>query len=71
MVKQRVYRKDGTIVKFNDNRILLFSSGGLKTKFLGTRVYGSIMKEIRQYIYENKKNKQKYAKLVSYCDSII
>jgi large subunit ribosomal protein L14 len=71
MIKQQVIRKDGTVVKFNDNRLLLFSMNDLKSKFLGTRIYGSIMKEVKYYIYKNKTNKQRYFKIISYCDSII
>jgi large subunit ribosomal protein L14 len=68
MIKQLVKRSDGTIIKFNENRILLFTSS---YKFLGSRVYGPLMREIRFRIYFNKKEKQKYLKVISYFTSII
>lgn len=68
MVKQYVQRIDGTIVKFNDNRVVLFSN---TNKFLGSRIYGPLMKEIRFYIHRSKKEKQKYLKIVSYASAII
>jgi large subunit ribosomal protein L14 len=71
MVKKVIRREDGTFVKFDDNRVLLFSSNDKKSKFLGTRIYGAIMKELRFHIHQNKKYKQKYFKLLSYCNSII
>jgi len=71
MIRKIIKRKDGTFVKFEDNRILLFSFNDKKSKFLGTRIYGSLMKEVKFYIHKNKKHKQKYFKLISYCNSII
>lgn len=68
MVKQLVKRCDGTVIKFKENRILLFSN---TYKFLGSRVYGPLMKEIRSQVYKNKKEKQKYLKIISYSTSII
>jgi ribosomal protein L14 len=71
MVKQQVIRKDGCIVKFAQNRVLLFSIDETKNKFLGTRLYGGIMKELKFQIYKNKKEKQKYFKIISYANSIL
>jgi len=71
MVKQQVIRKDGSIVKFAQNRVLLFSIDETKNKFLGTRLYGGIMKELKFQIYKNKKEKQKYFKIISYANSIL
>jgi large subunit ribosomal protein L14 len=71
MVRQHIFRKDGSIVKFDANRVLLFSINGIKTKFLGSRVYGSLMKEVKFQIYKSKKEKQKYFKIISYSKSII
>lgn len=42
--KKRTTRLDGTIVVFDSNRALLFDD---KKKFLGTRIYGPITKEIK------------------------
>jgi len=71
MVKQYNYRKDGSIVKFNGNRVLLFMSNDSNIKFLGSRVYGPLMKEIKFQIHKNKKEKQKYFKVLSYSKSTI
>jgi len=68
MIKQQICRSDGTIIKFSENRVLLFSN---TYKFLGTRVYGPLMKEIRYYLHNNQKEKQKYFKVISYSNSII
>jgi large subunit ribosomal protein L14 len=68
MIKQRIRRYDGTVIKFTDNRVLLFSNA---YKFLGSRVYGPLMKEIRFNLHKNKKQKQKYLKVISYSNSII
>jgi len=68
MISQHIKRKDGTYIKFTKNRILLLS----KTyKFLGTRVYGTILKELRFQMFNNQYKKQKYLKLLSYSNSII
>lgn len=71
MIKKVTRRQDGTFIKFEDNRVLLFSLSDQKSKFLGTRIYGAIMKELKFHIHKNKKYKQKYFKLLSYCNSII
>lgn len=68
MVKQYLKRKDGTIMKFNDNRLLLFSNS---YKFLGSRIYGPLMKEVHYHLSSNKKEKQKYLKVISYANSIL
>ena len=46
-VRYNTNRKDGSILKFDYNRILLFSKD---QKFLGTRVYGPICKEFKKNI---------------------
>ena len=43
-VKKFTKRKDGSYIKFFKNKVLLLSD---QLKFLGTRVYGPIPKEIR------------------------
>jgi large subunit ribosomal protein L14 len=68
MIKQQVSRYDGTTIKFSDNRVLLFSTA---YKFLGSRVYGPLMKEIRLHLHKNKKEKQKYLKILSYSNSTL
>lgn len=68
MIKQNIIRKDGIVIKFNNNCVLLFSN---VYKFLGSRVFGVIMKEIFFFSTGNKKEKQKYLKILSLCDFII
>lgn len=61
-------RIDGSFVKFFSNRLLLFNK---QFKFLGTRVYGSILKEIRIKSITEKKNKKYFQKIFSYSSSAI
>lgn len=51
-------RKDGIFVRYDRNKVLIFS---LQDKFLGTRVYGPICKEIR-----GGKNEVRYKQIISY-----
>lgn len=62
-VKNRTRRKDGTFVKFDKNRALILSD---QNKFLGTRVYGPLCKEIRGGIKE-----VKYRKIIAYSGGTI
>jgi len=68
MVSQYIKRKDGTFIKFYDNRVLLLSKN---YKFLGSRVYGVNLKELKFQIIKDQNKKQKYFKLLSYSNSII
>jgi len=63
-----IKRVDGIFVKFTENRVLIFSKNN---KFLGTRIYGPISKEIKIQIYNDINKKQKFFKLISYAKSII
>ena len=63
-----ISRIDGTFIKLFSNRILLFNK---QFKFLGTRVYGSIMKEIKITNLTEKKNRKYFLKIFSYSPSII
>lgn len=67
-VKKCVRRYDGIFIKFTQNRILIFSKN---YKFLGTRIYGPIMKEIKIHIYKDVTKKQRFLKLISYSNAII
>ncbi len=56
-------RADGTIIKFSSNRVLIFS----KTfKFLGTRIYGGVAKDIRVKLDSGSLDKKKFQKVSSY-----
>jgi large subunit ribosomal protein L14 len=68
-MKVPLCRKDGTIIKSDHNRIVLLAPDNLK--FLGTRIYGPIYKEIVNITDKKKKKTQKYAKVVSYARAII
>lgn len=63
-----VKRLDGSSVKFFSNRLLLFNK---QFKFLGTRVYGTILKEIRIKSLNIGTNKKYFLKIFSYSSSII
>lgn len=67
-VSSYIMRYDGVFIKFTQNRVLIFSKN---YKFLGTRIYGPIMKEIKIQIYKDIIKKQKFSKLISYSNSII
>jgi large subunit ribosomal protein L14 len=58
-IKKTTSRLNGTFLKFDQNRSLTLSED---LKFLGTRVYGPIAKEIRN----SKKKKTLFKKIISY-----
>lgn len=61
--KWRTRRIDGTFFASKNNRCLLLATESYK--FLGTRVYGFISKEIRS----TKKNLERYKKIISYAQA--
>jgi len=63
-----ISRLDGSLIKNFSNRLLLFNK---QFKFLGTRIYGSILKEIRVKNLTEKKNKKYFQKIFSYSSSAI
>jgi large subunit ribosomal protein L14 len=56
-------RKDGTLVRFFNNRVLIFNK---QLKFLGSRIYGLILKEVKIKIFKQKKYRTFFKKIVSY-----
>ena len=56
-------RVDGTFVKFFTNRLLIFNK---QTKFLGSRIYGAILKETKAMNLHEKKNQKYFQKVFSY-----
>jgi large subunit ribosomal protein L14 len=56
-------RKDGTIVRFFNNRVLIFNK---QLKFLGSRIYGLILKEVKIKTFKQKKYRTFFKKIVSY-----
>jgi len=63
-----ISRLDGTFIRFFSNRILLFNK---QFKFLGTRVYGGVLKELKFMSLREKKQKKYFQKVFSYSSSII
>lgn len=63
-----VRRLEGILIKFFSNRVLLFDK---QYKFLGTRVYGGVLKEvkIKNLIYQN--TKAYFQKVISYCSFLV
>lgn len=66
--KQYTHRLDGSIIKFCSNRILVFSK---QFKFLGTRIYGGISKDIRIGLSTNRLDKKKFQKILSYTSFVV
>jgi len=56
-LKRKQYRKDGSFVKFDNNRAVLLSD---KNKFIGSRIIGPLCKEMR-----GGKNEMRYKKIIS------
>jgi large subunit ribosomal protein L14 len=66
--RKYTYRIDGSIIKFCTNRVLVFSK---QFKFLGTRIYGGISKDIRIKLNSGVIDKKKYQKVLSYMSLVI
>jgi large subunit ribosomal protein L14 len=66
--KQNSYRLDGCSIKFCTNRVLIFSK---QFKFLGTRIYGGVSKDIRTKLNSGLLDKKKYHKIASYMSLVI
>jgi len=62
-VKKKKARMDGSFISFHNNRVVLLSD---QKKFLGTRVYGPVSKEIK-----GGKNKMRFRKILSCSDGTI
>jgi large subunit ribosomal protein L14 len=67
-IKYWVCRMDGTYIKFFSNSILLFNK---QSKFLGTRIYGILLKEVKIKTMKDKKNRTYFHKIISYSSFII
>jgi large subunit ribosomal protein L14 len=66
--RQYTYRIDGSTIKFCSNRVLVFSK---QFKFLGTRIYGVVSKDIRIKLNLGTLDKKKYQKALSYSSLVI
>jgi large subunit ribosomal protein L14 len=67
-IKYWLFRKDGTLVKFFNNRVLIFNK---QFKFLGSRVYGLILKEVKIQILKYKKYRNFFKKVVVYNSFVV
>ena len=67
-VRYWLSRANGNFIKFFSNRLLLFNK---QVKFLGTRIYGIILKEIKIKSLTTGKNKKYFQKIFSYSSSAI
>jgi large subunit ribosomal protein L14 len=63
-IKKTSFRLNGIFLKFDQNRSLTLSED---LKFLGTRVYGPIAKEVRN----SKKKKTLFKKIISYSKATV
>ena len=63
-----VYRLDGFFIKFFSNRVLIFNKN---LKFLGSRVYGGVLKEIKITGLKDKNYRKNFQKIISYSSLII
>lgn len=61
-IKNKTKRLDGSYINFKNNRALLFND---HLKFIGTRIYGPICKEIRKIAIQSQNKKMlSYAKFI-------
>lgn len=67
-VSKWIFRSDGTFIKFYSNRVLLFNK---QFKFLGTRVYGIMPKEMRHQVTLPKKERKHYQRVLSYSRLVV
>ena len=67
-IKYWVFRLDGTFIKFFSNNILLFNK---QFKFIGTRIYGLIFKEVKINNLKEKKYKNYFHKIITYSSFMI
>ena len=67
-ITQWIHRLDGSFVKFFTNRLLVFNK---QTKFLGSRIYGVILKETKVTGLHEKKNQKYFHKVFSYSSGTI
>ena len=62
-IKYWVSRMDGSFIKFFTNRILIFNK---QLKFLGTRVYGILLKEVKIKNIKENKYRTHFHKIITY-----
>jgi large subunit ribosomal protein L14 len=62
-VKKKKSRLDGSFIRFHENRVVILSD---QKKFLGTRVYGPVSKEIK-----GGKSRMRFRKILSCSDGTV
>lgn len=67
-IKSWVSRSDGVFIKFFSNRILLFNK---QFKFIGTRIYGILLKEVKISNLKEKKYRNYFHKVITYTSFMI
>ena len=67
-IKYWVYRLDGIYIKTFNNSILLFNK---QFKLLGSRIYGSLLKEVKFKTIQEKDYKSYFSKVITYSSLII
>ena len=67
-IKYWTKRLDGLFIKFFSNRLLVFNN---KYKFLGTRIYGVVAKEIKLKSSSSKRTFKSFQKVISYSTLIV
>lgn len=63
-----IKRFNGIYIKFFSNRLILFNK---QFKFLGTRIYGGVLKELKFFSSREKTNKNFFLKIFSYSSFIV
>lgn len=63
-----IKRFNGVYIKFFSNRLILFNK---QFKFLGTRIYGGVLKELKIFASKGKKTKSFFLKIFSYSSFIV
>lgn len=67
-IKYWIKRFDGIYIKIFSNKILLFNK---QFKFLGTRIYGLLLKEVKISNWKEKKYRNYFHKVINYTSFMI
>jgi large subunit ribosomal protein L14 len=67
-IKFWIRRLDGVFVKFFSNRALLFNK---QFKFIGTRIYGILLKETKSKNLKEKKYRTYFHKIIAYSSFMV
>lgn len=67
-IKFWIRRLDGVFIKFFSNRVLLFNK---QFKFIGTRIYGILLKEVKSKNLKEKKYRTYFHKIIAYSSFMV